>query len=86
MTIHLGKEAEHALRDFLSGHATPEEFEAWIISAIDDLSTTEQEALWSLRLLLVEAGEGLRTIYEARAEAQRLLDNQPSPRSRTANL
>ena len=73
MTIRIGTETEHAVRDFLLGVTSPADFETWIISAVDELSPDEQEAMWAMRLLLLEAGEGLRPIEEARDEARRLL-------------
>ena len=51
------------------------EFEEWVVSILDDdsLSEEERDALWEIRLLLIEAGEGLRPIEDARERAGQLL-------------
>ena len=87
MTVHLTKETEDALKDFLLGITSAQDFETWIISAVDELTPHEQEAMWLMRLLLVEAGEGLRPLDEAREEARRLLDeDRPCQAHRRSGL
>ena len=73
MTVLLRSETEAAIRSFLLGVTSPKEFEAWIISGIDDLPATEQAPLWDLRLLLVEYSEGLRALEEAKQRARELV-------------
>jgi hypothetical protein len=70
----LRSETEAALRGFLAGKTSPQEFEAWVVSACDDSpSDEEQSGLWELRLLLVEHGEGMRPLGDAKAKAAELL-------------
>jgi hypothetical protein len=73
MTALLRSEAKAVFRDFLGGKITPKEFEVWIISCIDELPATEQAPLWDMRLLLIEYGEGLRSLEEAKERAEELL-------------
>ena len=73
MTVLLRSETESAVRDFLRGETSPKEFEVWIISCIDDLPAAEQAPLWHLRLLLIEYGEDLRPLEEAKEFAEQLL-------------
>ena len=73
MTILMETETEGVIWDFLGGKTSPSEFEAWIISAVDGLSIVEQTALWEVRLLLIEYGEGMRTIEEVKRRAADLL-------------
>jgi hypothetical protein len=73
MNILLRSETETAIEDFLKGVTSPQEFEGWIISCIDEFPEPEQAPLWELRLLLTEYGEGLRPLKEAKTRARRLL-------------
>jgi hypothetical protein len=74
MTALIETETEAQTRAFLSGQMTPEEFETWIISAIDDVAVvTEREALWEIRLLLTEYGESLRPVEDALRRSAELL-------------
>ena len=68
-------ETADTIASFLAKNMTAEEFEAWIVSILDEdsLSDNERDALWEIRLLLVEAGEGLRPAEEARSRAAELL-------------
>jgi hypothetical protein len=73
MTALLRSETQSAVSAFLRGETSPKEFEVWIISRIDELPADEQAPLWHLRLLLIEYGEDLRPIDEAREYAEQLL-------------
>lgn len=67
-------ESVHELRSFLSGTSSSQELEAWLAGLdYDELSDKEREDFGVLRLLLIEYGEGLRPLDEARDEARRLL-------------
>ena len=72
-SVLVHSEAKSAVRDFVSGTTTPSEFEIWLISNLDDLTNAERDALWHVRLLLVEYDEGLRPLDEAVARARELL-------------
>jgi hypothetical protein len=50
-----------------------EELEAWIISAVEDEADEALAALWEQRLLLTEAGEGIRPLADAKQRARSLL-------------
>jgi hypothetical protein len=50
-----------------------EELEAWIVSAVEDEANDVQAALWELRLLLTEEGEGIRPLADAKQRARSLL-------------
>lgn len=74
MTVQLRSETESALADFLEGSLSPQDLEGWLISYLDDdVSEPESGALWEMRLLLVEYGEGLRPLEEAKELARQLL-------------
>ena len=73
MTTALATETEATLRKFIAGRMSAGEFEAWIISAVDDETDEVRPALWELRLLLTEAGEGIRPLSEAKKRAKSLL-------------
>jgi hypothetical protein len=80
MAVLVRIEIETALRDFLEGDLTPEQFEAWIVSAIEDSSIPEdRDALWEIRLFLTEFGEDLRPIEDARGRAAALLADVVTP-------
>jgi hypothetical protein len=62
------------LLEFLGGIVSPQDLEGWLISYLDDeVADSERDALWEMRLLLVEYGEGIRPVDDARACARRLL-------------
>ncbi len=73
MRTTLGHETETILRGFLDGKLTPAELEAWIVAVVEDEPEPVRQALWELRLLLTEAGEGLRSPNEAKERAARLI-------------
>jgi hypothetical protein len=73
MTVIIQPETEDALRALLLGTSTPQEFEAWLVSEIDELSGIEQAELWRLRLMLVEHGEGFRSLEDVRQQAATIL-------------
>jgi hypothetical protein len=73
MNTLLRSETESALEDFLKGVSSPQDFEGWIISCIDEFPEAEQAPFWELRLLLTEYGEGLRPLQEAKTRARQLL-------------
>jgi hypothetical protein len=80
MTLLIETETEVKTRAFLAEESTPEEFEQWIISAIDDVaSVDERNALWEIRLLLTEYGERLRPIDDARNRAAEFLRDLSAP-------
>jgi hypothetical protein len=65
------------LRAFLIGHMSAQELEGWIISALDDdsflASRDERSSLEEIRLLLLEYGENMRSIDDARIKVASLL-------------
>ena len=71
----LSEDSVRTIQGFVCGDLPAEDFYGWVISASDDdeLPASEREALEGLRLLLLEYGEGLRPLDEARAEAKSLL-------------
>ena len=73
MNALLKSETEATLEDFLNGAISPQDFEGWIISCIDEFPESEQAPLWELRLLVTEYGEGLRPLKDAKTRAKRLL-------------
>ena len=76
MTTLVATETETKTREFLAGVCTAEDFEAWIVSVVDGITVqSERDALWEIRLLLTEYGEGLRPIEDAQARGTQLLQN-----------
>ncbi len=67
-------DTEEEVRAFLAEKSSPQDFEAWIISVLDEAGD-EREALWELRLLLTEYGEKLRPLDDARNRALQLLSD-----------
>jgi hypothetical protein len=61
------------LRRFLNDELSPSELESWIIASVDEEQDPVRQALWELRLLLTETGEGLRPANEAKERAARLI-------------
>ena len=79
MPVRIDTDTEVALRRFVIGEMPASDLEAWIVSAMDELPEGEQPALWQIRLLLTEHGEGLRSIDEARERAGKLLLELSTP-------
>ena len=73
MKTALAVETEATLRKFIAGRMSATELEAWIISSLDDETDEVRPALWELRLLLTEIGEGARPLSDGRKRAKRLL-------------
>ena len=71
----LQQETARELKSFLDGEQSAEALEAWIIAVEEegDFSDDEAEVLLELRLMLLEAGEGLRQLDDAKAVAAQLL-------------
>jgi hypothetical protein len=76
--VVLRSETESSLHDFLKGNISPEDFEGWLISYLDEVPGAERDALWEMRLLLVEFGEGLRPLEDAKDHARLLLADNPN--------
>ena len=80
MAVLVRSEIEAVLSRFLSGAMSPQDFEVWIIGALDDpLMADEQDALWDIRLLLTEYGESLRPLDDALAQARAMLSEVTTP-------
>ncbi len=73
MTTALATETEATLRRFIAGRISASDLEAWIVAAVDDEADEVRPALWDLRLLLTEAGEGLRPLSDAKKRAKSLV-------------
>ena len=74
MTVLLRSETESALGDFLEGSVSAQDLEGWLISYLDDeAAESEREALWEMRLLLLEYGERIRPLDDAKDCAKRLI-------------
>jgi hypothetical protein len=69
------QETARMLTGYLEERIPAVELEAWIVSILDDSSFSEEErdSLSLLRLLLLEAGENLRSEVEAVEQAWDLL-------------
>lgn len=75
MTTALATETEATLRKFVAGRMSATELETWIISSVEDETDEVRPALWELRLLLTEAGEGNRPLSDAKQRARALLQD-----------
>jgi hypothetical protein len=73
MTTALATETEATLRRFIAGRMAAPELEAWIITSLDEESDSVRPALWELRLLLTEVGEGIRPLSDAKKRVKSLL-------------
>lgn len=74
-TMAIRVETAMAIEAFVSGRASAEDLESWILEIEDDdsFSVDERDSLTRLRLLLLEVGEGQRPLSSAVVEAWQML-------------